>query len=744
MITNKYQTNITEELLSGLDAEHREKFYEYIEKIPMISRLVRADRKFARDLEKDSNGRIIVDLSNPHILEDMDYFREAALTFQRTGKYTQLYPNRNPQSEYAKFWKEERRRCLEGYVRESDGEWISGYNYFYWNYAPIMKVVQVGEESEDGKVRSERVHDFANPWDSDYWYFHYIEQGEARGMYGKVLKTRGRGYSFKAGSIMGRNSVHIKKSKSYAMAFEKEYLNKDGLYNKAVDSLDWNARHTPFPRLRLRNSLDKMHITLGYQDKELGIDAGQQSEIIGVTLKDNPDKARGKRGKIILWEEDGVFPGLKKAWGVARMSLEDGRNVFGYMCSFGTGGTEGADFEASEEFFYHPDGYNILGIENVYDMNPAGTCGFFVSEYMNKSNCYDKDGNSDVIKALVEILEDRQRVKKGASDPNTIIQEMADRPITPQEAVMRKEGSLFPIYELKQRLGEIAVDSKILDASWKGRMVTEGGKLKHKVTTTTKIITKFPHSEQRPGGIEIFEHPITDKEGNIPRWRYIAGCDPVDDDGSGTMSLISTFIMNTLTGDIVAEYTGRPQITEEYFEQQRLLLSYYNAMMNYENNKKGLYTYYRNMNSLNLLCETPEILRDQMNITISKIGNKRFGTPASKAVNVYGLNLIKKWLLSPSLHQKEPTTEDEVVETTLNLHRIRSKPLLEELIAWHPDGNFDRVSALGMLLIYREDIYKYLTNIEDNESKEAEHADFFFKQFKGARNISYKQSKIPY
>jgi hypothetical protein len=742
VLTNKYQTEITEQLLDGLDEEHKEMFYEYLEKIPMVKRLIKVDRKKANQLKRDGKGRIIVDLANPHILEDMDYFREAALNYQATGKYTNLYPNKNSQSEYAKFWREERRRCLEGYVRESDGEWISGYNYFYWNYAPIMKVIKVGEESDTGKVRSERVHDFANPWDSDYWYFHYIEQGEVAGMYGKVLKTRGRGYSFKAGAIMSRNAVHIKRSKSYAMAFEKEYLNKDGLFNKSVDALDWNAKNTPFPRLRLKDSQDKMHLILGYKDSEIGIDAGQLSELIGVTLKDNPDKARGKRGKIILWEEDGVFPGLKKAWGVARMSLEDGRNVFGYMCSFGTGGTEGADFEASEEFFYHPDGYNILGIENTYDMNSQGTCGFFIAEYMNKANCYDKDGNSDVIKALVEILEDRQRVKKGASDPNTIIQEMADRPVTPQEAVMRREGSMFPVYELKQRLADIATNSRILDASWKGRMFQEKGGIKHRVHSNTRVIAKFPHTEQRPGGIEIFEHPVTDSEGNIPRWRYIAGCDPVDDDGSGTNSLLSTFIMNTLTGDIVAEYTGRPQITDDYFEQLRLMLLYYGATLNYENNKKGLYTYFRNKNCLHLLCETPEILRDQMNITLSKIGNKRFGTPASKAVNNYALALIKKWLLSESVHQPSSENDEEVTEITMNLHRLRSKPLIEELIAWHTDGNFDRVSALGMLMIYREDIYKILTKPEVNEEELSKRNSFFFKQFQGAEK-SYTSMKIP-
>tara|TARA_R110000782_G_scaffold144644_1_gene237502 strand:+ start:3286 stop:5505 length:2220 start_codon:yes stop_codon:yes gene_type:complete len=738
MITNKIQTDITEDLLSGLDAEHIEIFYEYLEKIPMINRLVAADRKYAKDLEKDDKGRVVVQITHPHILEDMDYFTPAALYFQKHNCYTKLYPNKNPQSEYAIFWREERRRCLEGYVRESDGEWVSGYNYFYWNFAPIMKVIKVGDETDEGKVRSERIHDFANVWDSDYWYFHYVEQGEESGQYGKVLKTRGRGYSFKGGALDGRNAIHIKKSKSYSMAFEKEYLNKDGIFNKAIDVLDWNARHTPFPRLRLKDSQEKMHVILGYKDSELGINSGQLSEIMGVTLKDNPDKARGKRGKIIKWEEDGIFPGLKKAWGIARMSLEDGRNVFGYMISFGTGGTEGASFEASEEFFYHPGGYGILGIENVFDMNPSGECGMFIAEYMNKANCYDANGNSNVIQALVETLEDRQKIKREASDPNTIIQEMADRPITPQEAVMRREGSMFPVYELKQVKAALVTNNKLLDASWKGKMIVEKNNVTHKVSNTVKIVNKFPHSEQRPGGIEIFEHPITDGDGDIPRWRYIAGCDPVDDDGSGTNSLLSTFIMNTLTGDIVAEYTGRPQITEDYFEQQRLLLTYYNALMNYENNKKGLYVYFRNKNSLNLLCETPEILRDHMNITISKIGNKKFGTPASKSVNNYALGLIKKWLLTESIYQDE----ENPIEAVLNLHRLRSVPLLEELIAWHSDGNFDRVSALGMLMIFREDIHKLILNTDNKKVQDRGTDKFWFTQTRDVSS-SYTADDFP-
>ena len=73
-------------------------------------------RGYAKDKSRDAKGRIIVDITKPHVLEDMDYFRPAALHFEKYGKYTNLYPNPHPKSEYKRFWDEEVRRCISGYL----------------------------------------------------------------------------------------------------------------------------------------------------------------------------------------------------------------------------------------------------------------------------------------------------------------------------------------------------------------------------------------------------------------------------------------------------------------------------------------------------------------------------------------------------------------------------------------------------------------------------------------------------
>jgi len=99
--TNKYQTQLTDELLSSLKDEVRTDLLDILNNVEFVKRLIDPNRPRACDLNRDSSGKVIVDICNPHILEDMDYFRKTAIHFQKYGCYTKLMPNPNPQSEYA-------------------------------------------------------------------------------------------------------------------------------------------------------------------------------------------------------------------------------------------------------------------------------------------------------------------------------------------------------------------------------------------------------------------------------------------------------------------------------------------------------------------------------------------------------------------------------------------------------------------------------------------------------------------
>jgi len=741
LVTNNKQLEYSKEEWEKLDKNVRAEMLDSIETIEFIRKLTAPDRPYAKDKERDEDGRISVNIEEPHILENMDFFREAALHFQEHGVYTKLYPNKHPQSEYYKFWLEETRRVREGLTRESDGEWIPGDMYFYLNYSPIY-ITKVRE----GSKRGDRVFDFPRFYDGDYFYYHYIEQCKEAGSHGMVLKSRGKGFSFKGGSGLGKHfelgasSEATKGVKAFAIANEKEYLIKDGVLNKFIDIVDHCSAHTPWPRNRgLKDSWNEMHWKMGYKDPDSNQEMGTKNEVMGVTLKNDPQKARGKRGAYIIWEEVGKFPNVLSGWQIARPSVEDGDFAFGTMIAYGTGGTSGADFRGAEEMFYSPKGYNIKPLTNIFDRNTNGKslCSFFFPEYLNRTGCYDKDGNSDVIKALFEILTNREEIKKGASDPNTLVQEKAERPITPQEAIMRREGSIFPIGDLKDYLAEIMPDkNKFISGHWIGRLALTGDGVDWKPDPGIEIQRDYPlqNNKNKEGGLEIYEMPYKDASGKVPHNIYIGGIDPIDDDESSTNSLFSFFIMNLLTDRIVAEYTGRCFDATESYEIARRALMFYNAQALYENDKKGLYGHFRNSNSLYLLADTPEIVRDQDMGTISKIGNKSKGVNSSVKINSWGRRLQAQWMV------KSAYVQEENDENRLNLHKIRSIGYVKEAIAWNPDVNADRVSAMGMLMILRADRERMDLSYEASSDKGLEADKFWDKSFKGKAN-SYIDSK---
>ena len=205
------------------------------------------------------------------------------------------------------------------------------------------------------------------------------------------------------------------------------------------------------------------------------------------------------------------------------------------------------------------------------------------------------------------------------------------------------------------------------------------------------------------GAIEIFSMPQKDSEGNIPRGRYIAGADPYDNDVAESMSLGSFIMLDTWTDRIVMEYTGRPMYADEYYEICRKACLFYNATLLYEQNKKGMFPYFSQKNSLHLLADTPEYLLDKQLIKGIGYGNTKKGVTTTVPSKNFGFGLIRDWLLKPVVRIVRNSEEEEEEITVSNLYNIRNRALLKELILYNPQINVDRIMALCMLMIYREE-----------------------------------------
>lgn len=647
-------------------------------------------------------------------IKNSDKFRQPALRFLEVGSYCQ-YPEGT--SEYFKYWDEQMDRCKYGYTAD-DGDFISGYNYFYLNFCPIQRIIYTTINNPDGSTKIKKTRDLQFPdfYDYDYYFFQAVEDAEGEGKHLCALKSRRKGYSYKNAAMACRNYYLFAGSKTYIYASNKQYLTEDGILTKAWDYMDFIDKNTAWGKKRSVNT--QMRKRAGFYTKdEYGneVELGFKSEIIGVTLKDNPDVVRGKAGKLIIFEEAGSFSELGAAWQIARPSVEQDGMAFGTMIAFGTGGDEDSHFETLKDMFYNPDGYNCLGFDNIWDETPSDKkCGFFIPQYTNMDFRDDKgnrlymdvDGNTLRKKSLEYILTDRRKVIENATNSVAVDRYVAEHCITPQEACLEFGGNIFPKKELQEQLAKIRINKHLSNHKQVGDLVwNTDGSLKW-VIKKLGDITHYPlkRDDDPTGSIVIWEHPVPD----APIGLYILGVDPYDHDQSGTNSLGSTFVYKRFQSFenyydiIVAEYTGRPQTAEEYYENLRKLAIYYNGRIMYENERKGLFPYFTAKHCDYLLADQPDIISDI--VGNSKVQRKK-GCHMNKQIKQWGEGLIKDWL------------NEEQAPGKKNLHNILSEPLLEELISYNDTGNFDRVMALMQVMIYREQLYNLKVKEKKKENK---------------------------
>jgi hypothetical protein len=400
--------------------------------------------------------------------------------------------------------------------------------------------------------------------------------------------------------------------------------------------------------------------------------------------------------------------------------------------------------------FYNPRQFGLKAYENIYDEKATGECGYFIDNMWfypgkKKKQVYvgsqvreqtfdsvDTQGNShrDIAEEILD--EKRERAKHG--DKQFYYNFISQEPKTPKEAFMRVSGSPLPVKELIDHEANLRINPK----KWKGPETvgqliwdTEKEKLKFEPDNETIPIRNYPLTKEdnKEGAIVIWDHPQKDANDEIPYGVYIAGIDPYSDDSSQTSSLGSIIVMNRLTERIVAEYTGKPNSINSFFENCRRLLLYYNATALYESNKKGLLGHFERHHSTHLLAETPNYLREKGMINYKSVGNDTKGLKIqSREVIRHGISLYKEWL------NEQIELDDET--KILRLHTIKSHPILHESIYWNEEDhfnktrNYDRISAIIQLFIYKNNLAVMHMNpdVEQSESKGENLHQFFKKQ----------------
>ena len=403
---NRCQTSLEDLHLESYATEIQEQFWDFINNVPFIKWMVSPNRPVISELPRDSQGRAIIDVTQPPILEGTDYFRQSAATWLETGKYTSLKPNANPQSEFGKWLREERRRSWEGYVNPDTGMWVTGDYYWMLNYCPMHLIVKRSDGLEMRTVRHPRF------WDGQFFVTHYLHQSRMNKHHSAYLASRGKGKTSLGAGMLSKRFVLGESAENYedvqcmVTATDRTKLaGTNQILDVFNDYIDFNAKNTSFPSRRTKSSKQEMMWEMGFKKAGSEVIYGSRNSVSGIISGVNQDKLNGSRGVLYLIEEAGIFKDLLAMYSMIRPSVEQGSSVFGQILLYGTAGDDMSDFAAFSEMFYYPDGYNLQDLPNVFDKEGQGkkNCCMFYGAYLNyDDSCMDADGNSNVTKALLK------------------------------------------------------------------------------------------------------------------------------------------------------------------------------------------------------------------------------------------------------------------------------------------------------------------------------------------------------
>lgn len=387
---------------------------------------------------------------------------------------------------------------------------------------------------------------------------------------------------------------------------------------------------------------------------------------------------------------------------------------YGWGCSpilTGTGG-DMKRFMDAKSLMFDVNNFNFLTYNNEKDEKRVH--GLFISykyrmeakEESTLGKFLEQPEGSDLhnVKMLVsneekakEITEANLERLKKAGDRVAYLKEKMYYPMEVDDIFLNEDTNIFDIEAAKRQ------KARLINQERTGTPVIlfhDGEKISHEFTDKQPI-TNFPlkNSDLKDAPVVIYEFPIE----NPPYGLYVAGVDPYrQGQAVYSTSLGSVYIykrMHDITGEkyqdmFVASYCARPDKKETWEEQARLLIKYYNARTLCENDDISFIEYMKAKGDAHYLEKQPEWLKEIVPGTTVK---REYGVHrSSDKIRDYLHNCLKKYM-EESVY-KEKDEDGNVIKEVLGVSKIFDPVLLEEIIQYNDQGNFDRIVAAELAI----------------------------------------------
>jgi hypothetical protein len=583
--------------------------------------------------------------------------------------------------EYREFFNFHRELCMNGAMM--DGQYINPFLYWHLN----IWHTEVDILDEYGRINQK----YANPLlrDNEWLVTNEIDraQKEKKGLV--ILGIRRFAKSVLEASYIGHGATFDENSQNIIAG-----LNAPDI-KLITDKIDKGLNFIP-EAWRWQRVEDnwKNQVTLGIKTK-----AGNNEEAIAGT----------KPRRLIIDEigKGSFLRGLQAA-------TPGFTTPFGWGCSpilTGTGG-DMKKFMDAKSLMFDVENFNFLEYQSAKDEKKVH--GLFIShkyrmeakEQSTLGAFLDAPAGSSLHEVSMMVSNEELATKitndnldklKKAGDRVAYLKEKMYYPQEVDDIFLNEDTNIFDIEAAKRQKFRLGQQER---TGTPVILYDDGQGVKHEFTDKMPI-TNFPlkNTDMKDAPVVIYEFPIE----SPPYGLYVAGIDPYRQGKSAySSSLGSVYIykrMHAISGEkyqdmFVASYCARPDKKETWEEQARYLIKYYNARALCENDEISFIDYMISKGDNHYLERQPDWLKEIVpNTTVRRdYGIHR----SSEKIRDFLHGALKKY--TEEVMHVEKDDEGNIISETKGMSKIFDPVLLEEMIQYNEEGNFDRIIAAELAI----------------------------------------------
>lgn len=600
-------------------------------------------------------------------------------------------------TEHKAFFDFHKQLCLDGFMM--NGVYINPFLYWHLN----VWHTEVDVIDERGRIHQK----YANPLlrDNEWIVTNEIDraQNDKKGLV--ILGIRRFAKSVLEASYIGWGATFDENSQNIIAG-----LNAPDI-KLITDKLDKGLNFLP-EAWRWQRVEDnwKSQVTLGVKTKKGERIPFSQILIRNLDEGNNEEAIAGTKPRKLIIDEIGKGDFLRGF----QAAVPGFTTPFGWGCSpilTGTGG-DMKKFMDAKSLMFDADNFNFLSYQNEKDekrfhglfisskyrmeAKEDSSLGKFLNQPKN-SPLYDVSMMvSNEEKAMEITNANLERLKK-AGDRIAYLKEKMYYPLEVDDIFLNEDTNIFDIESAKRQ------KTRLLNQERTGTPVilfSDDGKICHEFTDKQPI-SNFPlkNTDSKDAPVVIYEFPVE----SPPYGLYVAGVDPYRQGKAAySTSLGSVYIykrMHDLTGEkyqdmFVASYCARPDKKEIWEEQARLLIKYYNARTLCENDDISFIEYMKAKGDAHYLEKQPPWLKE---VVPGTTVNREYGVHRSaEKIRDYLHNCLKQYM--EQIVYQEKDEDGNIIKEVTGVSKMFDPVLLEEIIQYNDEGNFDRVIAAELAI----------------------------------------------